>query len=157
MGDAELPAPYSSAWLIAHAAFTRPMWLNACGKLPSSSPVSASTSSASSPTSLTKAIARSNVSRARSDLAGERERLREPERAEEERALFAFEAVVREVAVDEPVLVGEPLRGGVDRREHAGIVGGEEADDRHHQVRRVELVGAERLGERAGRRRSSRA
>ena len=37
----------------AHAALTRPMWLNAWGKLPSSSPVVGSTSSASSPTSLT--------------------------------------------------------------------------------------------------------
>ena len=53
MGDAQLPAPYSSAWLIAHAALIRPMWLKACGKFPRSSPVAASTSSARRPTSLT--------------------------------------------------------------------------------------------------------
>jgi len=41
-----------SASAIAQAALTSPMWLNACGKFPSSSPVSPSTSSASSPTSL---------------------------------------------------------------------------------------------------------
>src|SRR3954452_258178 len=43
---------------ISHAAFTSPMWLNACGKLPSSSPVAGSTSSASRPTSLANATAR---------------------------------------------------------------------------------------------------
>ena len=37
---------------ISHAAVIRPMWLNACGKLPSSSPVAVSISSASSPRSL---------------------------------------------------------------------------------------------------------
>ena len=42
-----------SASLIAQAALASPMWLNACGKLPSSSPVAGSISSASSPTSLT--------------------------------------------------------------------------------------------------------
>jgi hypothetical protein len=41
-----------SARAIAQAALTRPMWLNAWGKLPSSSPVAGSTSSASRPTSL---------------------------------------------------------------------------------------------------------
>ena len=46
--------------MIAHAALTSPMWLNAWGKLPSSSPLVGSTSSASRPTSLTNAAARSN-------------------------------------------------------------------------------------------------
>ena len=53
------------------------------------------------------------------------------------------------VAVDEAALVGEPFLGGVDGRQHAGVVGGKEPDERHHQVRGVEVVGAERLGERA--------
>src|SRR5207253_4975222 len=44
--------PPTRARDIAQAALIRPMWLNACGKLPSSSPVVGSTSSASSPTSL---------------------------------------------------------------------------------------------------------
>src|SRR6266566_8746429 len=39
---------------------------------------------------------------------GEGHRVCEPERAEEERALFAFETIVRPVSVDEPSLVGEP-------------------------------------------------
>src|SRR5436309_914387 len=43
---------------MAQAALTSPMWLNSCGKLPSSSPVPASTSSASRPTSLTNPAAR---------------------------------------------------------------------------------------------------
>jgi aminoglycoside phosphotransferase (APT) family kinase protein len=46
------PAGARSASEMAQAALTSPMWLNACGKLPSSSPVSASTSSASRPRSL---------------------------------------------------------------------------------------------------------
>ena len=58
-------APLRSASLIAHAALTSPMWLSACGWLPSILRVRGSTSSASSPTSLTNATARSNTSRAR--------------------------------------------------------------------------------------------
>jgi hypothetical protein len=42
-----------SAWEMAQAALMSPMWLKAWGKLPSSSPVTGSTSSASRPTSLT--------------------------------------------------------------------------------------------------------
>ena len=52
-------------WAMAQAALTSPMWLNACGKLPSRSPVAGSTSSASRPTSLTYRAARSNTWRAR--------------------------------------------------------------------------------------------
>ena len=44
---------------------------------------------------------------------------------------------------------------GVDRGQHPRVVGGEEADDGHHQRRGVEVVAAERLGERAAPRRSS--
>ena len=51
------------AWAMAQAALTRPMWLNACGKLPIISP-SASISSASRPTSLMADTARSNVATA---------------------------------------------------------------------------------------------
>ena len=40
------------AWSISQAAVIRPMWLNACGKLPSSSPLATSISSASRPRSL---------------------------------------------------------------------------------------------------------
>ena len=56
----------ASASAMAQAALTRPMWLNAWGKLPRSSPLTGSTSSASRPTSLTNAAARSNTVRARS-------------------------------------------------------------------------------------------
>src|SRR5215472_385918 len=49
------------AWVIAQAALTSPMWLNACGKLPIVLPLRASNSSTSRPTSLIAATARSNV------------------------------------------------------------------------------------------------
>src|SRR5438046_47226 len=55
---------HSSAWEIVQAALTSPMWLNACGKFPSSSPVAGSTSSDSSPTSFAYPAALSNVRRA---------------------------------------------------------------------------------------------
>ena len=59
------------------------------------------------------------------------------------------------VAVDESALVGEPFLGRVDGREHPRVVGGKEPDERHHQVGGVEVVGAEGLGERVRRGRSS--
>ena len=46
---------------MAQAALIRPIWLNACGKLPIISPLPGSTSSASRPTSLMAATARSKV------------------------------------------------------------------------------------------------
>src|SRR5205807_8844871 len=67
-------------------------------------------------------------------LAGQGLRLRQPERAEQERPLFALEAVVGLVAVDESTLVRQVLGDGVDGGLHPGIVGGDEADDRHHEV-----------------------
>ena len=63
------PGPLDGGWLprprrIVHAALISPIWLNACGKLPSSLPVPASASSASSPTSLTHPAAASKTARA---------------------------------------------------------------------------------------------
>jgi uncharacterized OsmC-like protein/alpha/beta superfamily hydrolase len=54
------------AWAIVQAALIRPMWLKACGKLPSSSPLSGSISSASRPTSLAWPAAVSNTTLASS-------------------------------------------------------------------------------------------
>ena len=48
------------------------------------------------------------------------------------------------------MLVGETLGDGVDRGLHPRMGRGQEADDRQHQVRRVELGSPEVLGERAG-------
>src|SRR5271166_5600912 len=62
-GTAEM-APEAArcwAWVMAQAALISPMWLNAWGKLPIISPLPASTSSASRPTSLIAATARSKV------------------------------------------------------------------------------------------------
>ena len=61
----------SSVSEMAQAALTSPMWLKAWGKLPKSSPLTGSTSSASRPTSLTKAAARSKTVRARRWLPGQ--------------------------------------------------------------------------------------
>jgi hypothetical protein len=55
----------SSVSEMAQAALTSPMWLKAWGKLPKSSPLTGSTSSASRPTSLTTAAARAKTVRAR--------------------------------------------------------------------------------------------
>ena len=139
--------PEAVAWLIAQAALISPMWLNAWGKLPSSSPVAGSTSSASRPTSLTNAIARSNRAVACVDLARQGPGLGQPERAQQERALVAGEAVRRQVAVDEAPLVGEAVLDGVEGGQHPRIARVDEADDRHHQRRRVEVVAVEGLGE----------
>ena len=70
------------------------------------------------------AIARSNRFVARSDLSGHGPGLGEPERAQQERALVAREAVWCQVPVDEPPLVGEPVLDGVERGQHPGVVRG---------------------------------
>ena len=111
---AERPPPAE----IAHAALTSPMWLKACGKLPRSSPLVGSTSSASRPTSLTNAGRPLEHGARPLGLAGRRQGLGQPEGAEEEDALLAVEPVAGAVAVDEPALVGEPFLGGGDGREH---------------------------------------
>src|SRR5262249_22095360 len=51
---------------ISHAAVISPMWLNACGKLPSSSPLEVSISSARSPRALAWETSRLNSASARS-------------------------------------------------------------------------------------------
>ena len=47
-------------------------------------------------------------------LSGQRLRLRQPERAEQEGSLLAGQTVVGEVAVDQAALVGQPGGGGVE-------------------------------------------
>src|SRR4028119_72833 len=76
-----------------------------------------------------------------------RQRLDEPERAQAERAFFAREAVgglldvvaVHEAVRDEPAVAWRPV-GGVEGAEHPGVVGGQEEDERHDQVRGVQGV-----------------
>ena len=55
------------------------------------------------------------------ELIGQCQRVREPEGAEQEGPLFAFETVMRSVAVYEASFVGESLFGRVDRGQDAGI------------------------------------
>ncbi len=73
---------------MAQAALISPMWLNACGKLPSSSPVAGSTSSASRPdvVDVARRPARTPPGPG-PGLPGHGERLRQPERAQQEGAL----------------------------------------------------------------------
>src|SRR3954454_5142804 len=83
------------------------------------------------------------------DLAGLRQARDEPERAEHEGALLADQAVgvdalLVAVAQDQPAL-REVAGDRVERRAHARVVGRQEADERHEQHRRVELVAVERL------------
>src|SRR6478752_1123123 len=75
----------------------------------------------------------------------------EPERAREERPLVAGKAVHRAVlgavAADQAV-VGQPLAHRVDRADHPGVVGRQEAGAHDEQRRGVELPGSVVLGER---------
>ena len=86
---------------------------------------------------------RSIRSRAALHLADDRERGDEPERADQERALLARQAVVGlvgAVAQHEAVLgqvVGDREHGGVQ----ALVVPGQEPEDRREQRRGVERVG----------------
>jgi hypothetical protein len=82
-------------------------------------------------------------------LADLLERADEPEGADGERALLALEPVVRlvrAVAQDQPVH-RQLVVDRVDRGHHARVVGGQEAQQRHEQARRVERVGVVVLGE----------
>ena len=127
------------------------MWLNACGKLPSSSPVAGSTSSDEQPDVVRATGDALEQGACPVDLAGQREALGEPERADAERALGAGQAVFVEVPEHEPCSsVSRSATASIVARIR-GSVGREEADERHHQHRRVEIVAAERLRERADR------
>ena len=114
---------------MASAAWMSPMWVKAWGKLPSSSP-GGRVDLLGEQADVVGAAGHQREQRARPlGLAREREALGEPERADAERALAAGQPVLVQVAVDEPAFVGEVRRDRLDRGAHAGIVGGEEADD----------------------------
>ena len=106
---------------MAHAALTSPIWLNAWGKLPSSSPVVGSTSSASRSTSLTNAIGPLEQGGGLVDLARQGASLGQPEGAQQERPLVTGEAVGSQIAVDETALVGETVLDGVQSGQHPRI------------------------------------
>jgi hypothetical protein len=84
------------------------------------------------------------------ELVGQRLRLRQPERAQQEGPFVARQAVMSEVAVRQAALVGQACRDGVDGRLHPRVVAGQEAGDRQHQAGCVEILAAERLGEGTG-------
>jgi hypothetical protein len=56
------------------------------------------------------------------DLTGQRLRLRQPERAQQERPLLTGEAVTGPVSVHQPPLVSEPLSDGIDGRFHPQVI-----------------------------------
>ncbi len=88
-------------------------------------------------------------------LADDRERRDQPERADQERALLAGQAVVGlvgAVAQDEAVL-GQVVGDRVStRRAQPLVVAGQEAEDRRQQRRGVERVGVVVLAQHARRR-----
>ena len=123
------------------------MWENACGKLPTSRPRPGSYSSESRPRSLRSAKSRSNSSLRLLELPEQDEVVDEPEGAEEERALAGRQAVDRlrllvvAIAVDEAVL-RQLAPDRLERAAHAGVAGGQEADQRDRQQARVDPLRA---------------
>ena len=77
---------------MAQAALTRPMWLNACGKLPSSSPVRVDLLGEQPDVVDVRDGPLEDLPRP-VDLAAHGERVRQPERAQQEGALLAGQAV----------------------------------------------------------------
>ena len=129
--------------MIRAAASIRARCENACGKLPEvAAGVGVELLGVEAERRRDAQQALHQVARAL-ELADDRQRGDEPERADQERALLARQAVVglaRAVAQDEAVLgqlVGD--------REHAGpqalVVAGQEAEERRQQRRGVERVG----------------
>ena len=134
---------------ISQAAVISPMWLNACGKLPSSSPRRRVDLLGQQPEVVGVGDELVEQRLGPVDLARLGQRGHEPERADHERSLLAGEAVgvealVVAVAQHQPVL-GQVVGDRVDRRAHPLVGGRQEAEDRHQQLRRVELVRVERL------------
>jgi tetratricopeptide (TPR) repeat protein len=84
------------------------------------------------------------------ELSGQRLRVRQPERAEQEGSLLAGQAVMSQVAVHQAALVGQPGGDRVDGRLHPRVVAGQEAGDRQHQAGCVKIFAAEGLGEGTG-------
>ena len=127
------------------------MWLNACGKLPSSSPVAESTSSAEQADVVGVAGGALEHLGAFGDPTGEGERVGEPEGAEQERALLPVEPVhagAGVIAMNQTAGVGELTAHGVDRGQHPWVLSWQEADDGQQQDGGVEVGAAEGLGER---------
>jgi hypothetical protein len=92
--------------------------------------------------------ARSNVATAWSTSPGQRLRLGQPEGAQQEGALLPGQPVLGQVQVHQAALVGQPIGGRVDGRLHPRVVPGQEPGDHQHQVRGIQVLAAERLGER---------
>ncbi len=139
----------ASASEMAQAALTRPMWLNAWGKLPKQLAVDRVDLFGEQADVVDERGGPFEHGARPVGLARHRQGLGEPEGAEQEGAFLAVEAVAGAVAVDQPPLVREPFLRGVDGRQHPGVVGGKEPDQGQHQVGGVQIVGAEGLGERA--------
>src|SRR6266702_3360609 len=81
------------------------------------------------------------------DLPGQCLRLGKPERAEQEGPFFASQPIGCTVAVDQSMLIGEPLSDSVDGGPHAWVSAGQEPHNRHHKIGGIQVIGAKRLGE----------
>src|SRR5260221_11502799 len=81
------------------------------------------------------------------DLSGQCLRLGEPERAEQECPFFASQPIGCAVAIDQSMLIGEPLSDRVYGGSHLWIGGGQEPHNRHHQRGGIQIIGAKCLGE----------
>ena len=124
------PSSRCSSAITWETALISARWVNACGKLPRWRPLGVSSSSAKRSSEPADSSSRSQSSRARVGLADLRERRDQPEGADQEGPLLAAEAVVGlldPVAEDEAVL-GQLVGDRLDRRAHARVVGGQEAD-----------------------------
>ncbi|MBA9050440.1 hypothetical protein BJ996_007171 [Streptomyces phaeogriseichromatogenes] len=139
--------PAGSGLRRSRALWIRPMWLNACGKLPSRRCWTGSYSSARSARSLRRARRRSNKARA-SSRRPVRPRPSASQRAQEESALVAGQVVhpggltAGPVAVHDPVVRGELTTYGVHRAEDARLVGRWEAGARDEQRGSVQFLRA---------------
>ena len=86
-------------------------------------------------------------------LPGDRQSVRQPERAEQEAALVAGQPVdpaPGAVPADQTALVGQPFIDRGDRRQHPRVVRRQETHDRQHQVGGVQVGAAEVLPEGLG-------
>ena len=135
-----------------NAVSTIPMWVNACGKLPTSRPRSGSYSSEMRPRSLRSPSNRSYSSTRLVAATLLVEDGGEPERARQEGSLARWQPVDSGVLVVGAVALDEPAAHelGLDRANRAddALVGrGEESDERDQEAARVEAIRAEELRE----------
>src|SRR6266566_1003907 len=81
------------------------------------------------------------------DLPGQCLGLGKPERTEQEGPFFTSQSIGGAVAVDQSMLIGEPLSDGVYGGSHFWVGSGQEPHNRHHKRGGIQVIGAKRLSE----------